>query len=412
MRSWALTVFGGLLYRKLEEIAQPLPDNCLLLHMSDGIYVTAPDTSNKSKVTREPGAAGPLPSSSFDALMNIKNIDSCIRDARSTRNVIRSQLGSFLKGNMPALASISAAASAKEARAAYDAANIALKRSNLAIKRNLSSLRENTALRRRELQEGIKSLEGAEKDFSDAVKAHQEEVEKDMRLRVDMLGQTRRICQELGDIFGIEPIQGQPLCFTIRGAFLPNAETFAEGDPPEPETTAAALGYVAMVVQLLERKMLIALPYPVVPRGSNSEIFDPISPPGETKAVEKLPPGERPTMQNSPSRMFPLFSKGSIAWRFRWAVFLLNRDIEELLRHNNLKAIDQRKTLANVKLLLTVLASGKGDIPARKVGIPSAFASMRSTLGNAKDPMAASKEVSITSRRPYRLSTLPNRIFF
>jgi UV radiation resistance-associated gene protein len=67
-------------------------------------------------------------------------------------------------------------------------------------------------------------------------------------------------------------------------------------------------------------------------------------------------------------RTFPLYAKGSIYYRFDYAVFLLNKDIEQLMSSNALKTLDIRHTLPNLKYLLYVLAAGQGELPARKSG--------------------------------------------
>jgi hypothetical protein len=68
------------------------------------------------------------------------------------------------------------------------------------------------------------------------------------------------------------------------------------------------------------------------------------------------------------SRTYPLFLKNSIQFRFDYGVFLLNKDLELLMSKNELKPLDIRQTLPNLKYLLYVLASGSGELPTRKAG--------------------------------------------
>jgi len=67
-------------------------------------------------------------------------------------------------------------------------------------------------------------------------------------------------------------------------------------------------------------------------------------------------------------RVYPLFMKGTIRYRFEYAVFLLNKNIEILSNHLGLRVMDLRQTLPNLKYLLYVATAGKGEIPARKAG--------------------------------------------
>lgn len=74
---------------------------------------------------------------------------------------------------------------------------------------------------------------------------------------------------------------------------------------------------------------------------------------------------------------FPLFSKGVDTYRFEYGVFLLNKDIElvsltvlipqvykfdvtKLMADRDLRALDIRHTLPNLKNLLLTLTDGEG----------------------------------------------------
>jgi hypothetical protein len=142
-------------------------------------------------------------------------------------------------------------------------------------------------------------------------------------------------------------VPNHPLSFTIRGLPLPNSD-FESSDVDE-DTVAAALGHVAHLVYLLSFYLSTPLLYPVQPQSSTSFIRDPVS----------LMPGPR---------TFPLYAKASVYYRFDYAVFLLNKDIEQLMSRYALKALDIRHTLPNLKYLLYVLAAGQGELPVRKGG--------------------------------------------
>ena len=59
------------------------------------------------------------------------------------------------------------------------------------------------------------------------------------------MGQTRRVAQQLFDIFPVEPVSSRPLCFTIAGHFLPNAQAFKhDRGAADEEATAAVFSFL------------------------------------------------------------------------------------------------------------------------------------------------------------------------
>ena len=46
----------------------------------------------------------------------------------------------------------------------------------------------------------------------------------------------------------------------------------------------------------------------------------------------------------------------------------MNADIETLMSRQGIRLVDQRHTAGNLKMLLSVLTTGKGDTPGRKKG--------------------------------------------
>lgn len=139
----------------------------------------------------------------------------------------------------------------------------------------------------------------------------------------------------------------KPLLFTVRGLVLPNsAVEVREGDPM---SIAAALGYVTHVLYLLSLYLFLPLPYPVQAHLSTSVIRDDIA------MMAMISPGQ------AHQRLFPLYPKGTVPFRFDYAVFLLNKDVEFLMSRQDLKVLDLRHTLPNLKYLLYVLSSTGPD---------------------------------------------------
>ncbi|KAF8604981.1 hypothetical protein BDV93DRAFT_605491 [Ceratobasidium sp. AG-I] len=156
------------------------------------------------------------------------------------------------------------------------------------------------------------------------------------------------LCNTLETIFPIEPDseRAADLVFTIVGVPLP--VPVAPSDPAPPldneEAVAAALGYAAHVVALLGGYLNVRVPYPVTYVGSRSYVRDPIS------------------AMHGP-RMFPLYPTGVDTYRFEYAVFLLNKDIETLMAEQGLRAMDLRHTLPNLKNLILILTHNTESTP-------------------------------------------------
>ncbi|KAL3691860.1 hypothetical protein R1sor_005511 [Riccia sorocarpa] len=120
------------------------------------------------------------------------------------------------------------------------------------------------------------------------------------------------------------------------------------------ETSATALGYVAHAVTLIASYLDIPLRYPVRLGGSRSHIQD-YSPPAEpiieTGAIVF------PTGQNKPGVEFPLFSDNQELTRSAYAVFLLNKDLEQILNQLGVDSVGPRHTLPNLSRLLNAVTS-------------------------------------------------------
>jgi len=85
-------------------------------------------------------------------------------------------------------------------------------------------------------------------------------------------------------------------------------------------------------------------------------------------------------------RMFPLFSKGVDTYRFEYGVFLLNKDIELLMADRDLRALDMRHTLPNLKNLLLTLTDGEGA----QLSVPRSFNSPELSVTGLESPRAES----------------------
>lgn len=318
---------------KLEN--HPFPPNCILFHLVDGIYTI--DVASKPP---KPKPAPALPTSSYNALMRLSNLDESIQDALATREELASQISAIL-AQTPNDESPKAQESAAMANR-YVAAERKLLKHSI---RRRAELTSSLAARSSAIKSGREIQVSAQKDV-DAAQDKLTSCRTLIQTTKDAIhGQRRRICEELLTIFPIEPTSS-PLLFKICNLPLPNTSY----DDSDEDVIAAALGYVARLVDMLQYYLSIPLPYPLTPFGSRSLIHDHIS-----------------ILQDN-QRTFPLYLKGAIQFRFDYGVFLLNKNIEALAESQGLKVVDIRHTLPNLKYLLYVCSAGSEELPERKKG--------------------------------------------
>ncbi|KAJ3827637.1 UV radiation resistance protein and autophagy-related subunit 14-domain-containing protein [Lentinula raphanica] len=187
-------------------------------------------------------------------------------------------------------------------------------------------LRDEILIRREQLRERRRMLAYVEQQEDDEGQRGREEVEDEIldertllsSLHHRLLLTRTSLISTLAYLFPIDLRSSAELLFTILDVPLPIPASPTDPAPPlsflnhpevNEETVATALGYVALLVHLLSAYLGHVLVYPITFIGSRSMIRDGIS--------AMVGP-----------RMFPLFSKGVDTYRFEYAVFLLNKDIE------------------------------------------------------------------------------------
>ncbi|KAI0078487.1 hypothetical protein K474DRAFT_902051 [Panus rudis PR-1116 ss-1] len=236
-------------------------------------------------------------------------------------------------------------------------------------KEELRLRREALAEARRTLQEGIAEEETRERELLD------ERTELvALRNRLPVLRSS--LISIVSFIYPIELVSPPDLLFSILDVPLPIPVAPTDPAPPlnltgiSEDVVATALGYAAQVVQLLASYLNVHLTYPVTCIGSRSLIKDGIS--------AMVGP-----------RMFPLFSRGVDTYRFEYGVFLLNKDIELLMSERDLRALDMRHTLPNLKNLLLTLTDA--DAPSqRSRPLPKA----NSEIDGLRSPIPSSSSLS------------------
>ncbi|KAL3474151.1 UV radiation resistance protein and autophagy-related subunit 14-domain-containing protein [Aspergillus californicus] len=334
--------------RSLDSFHQPLPANSILFHFPAGVYTNLtdippvwapiPTPSSKSSDTAA------LPTSSYDALMRLANLDECIQDALVTRERLESQINSILEKNQHAVRTASDASRAQDKLSLTRAAVVAERKQLRLANKRKEELIASIKARKEAMAHGTRTREKVHSHLPDA----RAKLGSCMKLldqnTEETKGQIQRISEDLLDIYPVEPIPDKPLAFTIAGLGLPNSN-FTDVDR---DAVAAALGYTAHLVYLLSFYLSIPVPYPITPCSSNSLIQDPVS-------------------TALPQRTYPLHPV-NVHYRFEYGVFLLNKDIEFLLNKQGLRVLDIRHTLPNLKYLLYVLTARSSEIPARRAG--------------------------------------------
>ncbi|XP_022138809.1 UV radiation resistance-associated gene protein [Momordica charantia] len=159
----------------------------------------------------------------------------------------------------------------------------------------------------------------------------------------------------LGNSSGSKPVNHGSL--TILGLnlnVLPFKKMSFFSDKKETQRSATALGYVAHAVSLISSYLKVPLRYPLHMGGSHSYICDyapSIEPSSSVSLSTSLP------VTNMKHVEFPLFLDGQDTTRAAYAVFLLNKDLEQLLNFIGMKSLGPRHILANLKELLRIIQS-------------------------------------------------------
>ena len=188
-----------------------------------------------------------------------------------------------------------------------------------------------------------------------------------------------RLVGELADIFRIEAAGGTiteetsteyPL-LKIADVPLdlgPAPSKVASIRAEDIENDAAAYGYVAQILIQLAAILDVRLRYPVCPAASRSYIcdFHQVTPqPARGVGVESRPPAKTLTRIE-----FPLFMESpNDRAKYTYGVFLLNKNLEQLLNAHGLSAVGARHTLQNLERIFdarnTVIFDGKPPMNAR-----------------------------------------------
>lgn len=265
-------------------------------------------------------AVRPVTTLSYDKLVKLHTLQMCLQDSWASE----SQLVTDIAERLPQ--------SSVQARARRDELQRKLKITQ-AYTTHTTLATERVRAEAARILESSRRVAGHLQKWHDRWPAHMPQPNQEPQLQAEeaMTRERRRLIQGLMEIFPIEPIE-KSFHFTICGLPMPSVFSINHYDPIQ---VGAVLGLIAQLVVLLSRYLDVALPYPIRPYGSQSYIIDNVS---------KL----------QGSRTFPLWTKGALLYRVEYGLYLLHKNIEQLMNSQNLAVADLKQTLANLKNLMLV----------------------------------------------------------
>ena len=146
------------------------------------------------------------PTSSYDALMRLSTLDDCIQDALITREKLAFQINNILKENQDSLDMMGEASQCKESLAATNRFLAAERRQLKSATNRRAELKASLEARKEAMQKGREAQWKAQHYLDEAtgkLKECRALVERTME---DLRGQRRRICEDLMDIYPIDPV--------------------------------------------------------------------------------------------------------------------------------------------------------------------------------------------------------------
>ncbi|CAA7049502.1 unnamed protein product [Microthlaspi erraticum] len=154
-------------------------------------------------------------------------------------------------------------------------------------------------------------------------------------------------------LVGTKPLsQGSVRILGLPFSMAPFTKMSFFTDKKEVQKSATALGYAAHAVSLIAPSLKVPLRYPLCLGGSKTYIRD-YAPYIEPSSSDMSPI----STLSSKFVEFPLFLDGQDTTRAAYAVFLLNKNIEQLLNFVGENSLGPRQVLANLKELIRIIQS-------------------------------------------------------
>jgi len=347
--------------------------------------------------------------------MRLNNIENCLIDMQRSRDDVMSNIGQILEREKSKLA-LREKSSSLLRLSRYHAEIADQSKALEEDRRRITSLRENIRSRRATLEEAKKRYQTGNEYLEESQKILERDREALFFTTSNLCTRQKELVADLLTIFPIEPIHTETFSFKILGVPLPNS-VFTGCDD---EKVATALGFTCHLINMLAYYLGVPLRFPMIPMSSRSTIRDPITASlGDsrqgynTEYVTCRVPFKRLLnwiilniiqleglcTNNQLGALFPLYAKGSDRYRFEYAVFLLNKNIEQLMNSQGLNIMDLRHTLPNLKYLILSLVSTSPSVSHLRKYIPNSINdnAIASTSNNHNQSLEEEEEENLHS---------------
>ncbi|KAF9154827.1 hypothetical protein BG015_011849 [Linnemannia schmuckeri] len=325
--------------KELRDLPSGLPNNMILFGFESGYYTAAdedelmdhPHMHSLEPVATIPGG-GVSRSYTYETVMRLNNLHECIMDTKKSRDEIKHSIESAMnKENAPMILQRRRGEYTERLwhlqrqvghelnvlEEAQDRAE-ALRREHAARRKALDDSRERGQTQEMYLEENIINLTKNKESLFHVLKEYSSK-------RTELIA-------TLFTIFPITQSENDPNLLMICKVPLPNSVY----NGMDEDLVSIALGFTCQLVVMLAHYLNVPLRYPLTPMGSRAFVIDPVS------------------LLVGPKE-FPLYGKGQDRNRFEYGVFLLNKDIEQLMNSQGLQFMDLRQTLPNIRYLMETL---------------------------------------------------------
>ncbi|KAL3828397.1 hypothetical protein ACJIZ3_017199 [Penstemon smallii] len=317
-------------------------------------------------------------------LVRLCSLTSAVEESKNKKLLLQNKLNSFIEGEAKSLSRSNELDQMREKLESRKLVMGNMSMHSKVVKEKMRNQEEQLSAEIRSLLVGGTSLSAASKRIQDSSRTlagdkgygHLKNLLKLLRMRQQHLISQVSLLYPVKVVIGKAPEQelesfsstiksGVPAgskpvdqgTLTISGLHLtviPFTKLSFFSDKKEVQRSSTALGYVAHAVSLVASYLQVPLRYPLRLGGSRSYICD--YAPSVELSTSSLNLDSLISTSSKPVE-FPLFIEGQDSTRAAYAVFLLNKDLEQLLNFIGVKSLGPRQVLANLKELLRTILS-------------------------------------------------------
>ncbi|CCG81082.1 putative UV radiation resistance protein [Taphrina deformans PYCC 5710] len=376
-------------------------DNSVYLQFEDELWYSLPTI--KENEEKKPQVNARAESYNYNQVMRLQNSTEFINDALLSISKLKKEMSELLQQADARIQRIRNLSILQDRISEVKNVSKALQKSSKSDRAKITKLRETCALRRSLLSTSRAHKTSVMNDLQESKNKQEERLPAFDLLSSEIRRLQRQVTTTLSHIY--------PIIITPTGSRIRGLRTAQNSDYwMQNHEKAAALGHIAHLVSLLSQYLDIPLRYPVRPISSHSYIFDPISLMPESSDVHGGPP-----YSLKKDYRFPLFFERGGVERLQWGVFLLNKDIEQLLQGRGLVCGDLRHSLQNLDGLVVWLVSVTEDedkslVPSR-APVRSENAALMSRVSNQDQSQSETVgAVEITDHEDLLAAQLRTRI--